>query len=287
MPPQLMALAAALSYATCTIAAKRGMQHSTPVTVTLVSLAIHTTTLWTAVFLTGGIPPVAPLAVILFIVAGTLQPIIRLFTYSGIHYVGASRGTTLRGTHPLFSTTIAILVLGEQAGLAVIAGTILIVVGIALISWQPESQLASFHWWHLAFPLGAALLAGIVHPIRRYALGLSNHPLFFAALVGLVSLLWLGGYLSVSTHGERPVWNRRSLGPFLFAGTFETLGILLGITALSYGPVVLVSPLIATSPLWVLFGSLLFLRGIEKIALRTVLGALCVVSGTIAISLIR
>lgn len=287
MPPQLMALLAAFSYATCTIAAKRGMQHSTPITVTLVSLAFHTTTLWTAVFLTGGIPPVASLAVILFIIAGTLQPIIRLFTYSGIHYIGASRGITLRGTYPLFSTTIAILVLGERASFAVIAGTILIVVGIALISWQSESRPESFRWWHLAFPLGAAILAGIVHPVRRYALGLSNYPLFFTALVGLVSLLWLAGYLTLSTRGERPVWNRQSLGPFLFAGVFETLGILLGITALSYGPVILVSPLIATSPLWVLFGSWLFLRGIETIALRTVLGAVSVVSGTIAISLVR
>ena len=77
------------------------------------------------------------------------------------------------------------------------------------------------------------------------------------------------------------------MGPFLCAGVFETLGILLGITALSYGPVVLVSPLIATSPLWVLFGSSLFLRGIETVALRTVLGALSVVLGTIAISLVR
>jgi len=287
MPPQLIALAAALSYAISTIASKRGLQHSTPITVTLVSLAVHATALWTAVFLTGGIPAAAPLAVILFIIAGTLQPIIRLFTYSGIHHIGAARGTTLRGTHPLFSTTIAILVLGERASLAVIAGTILIVLGITLISWQSESRSESFRWWHLAFPLGAALLAGIVHPIRRYALGISSQPLFFAALVGLVSLFWLGGYLGLSRRGERPVWNRQSLGPFLFAGVFETLGILLVITALSYGPVVLVSPIIATSPLWVLFGSLLFLRGIEKIELRTVVGALSVVSGTVAISLVR
>jgi len=52
------------------------------------------------------------------------------------------------------------------------------------------------------------------------------------------------------------------------------------------GQVVIVSPIVATSPLWILIGTWLFLRGIEKLTLRTVLGAVCVVSGTIAISVV-
>jgi drug/metabolite transporter (DMT)-like permease len=43
----------------------------------------------------------------------------------------------------------------------------------------------------------------------------------------------------------------------------------------------------ATSPLWILIGTWLFLRGIESLTLRTILGAVCVVSGTIAISVVR
>jgi len=68
---------------------------------------------------------------------------------------------------------------------------------------------------------------------------------------------------------------------------FETLGILLVIIALSVGQVVIVSPIVATSPLWILVGTWLFLRGIESVTLRTILGAVCVVSGTIAISVVR
>ena len=77
------------------------------------------------------------------------------------------------------------------------------------------------------------------------------------------------------------------MGWFLMAGVFETLGILLVIVALSVGQVVIVSPIVATSPLWILVGTWLFLRGIESITLRTILGAVCVVSGTIAISMVR
>jgi drug/metabolite transporter, DME family len=286
IPPQLIALSAALSYATSGIAAKRGMRYSTPITVTLVSLSIHALGLWSVLLLTTGIPRVTPLALFLFIVTGTLQPVIRVFTYAGIFYMGASRGTTVRGSHPLFSTTIAILFLGERASFAVLLGTVLIVTGVTLISWQRQSQPA-FDWRYIGFPLGAALLAGVSHPLRRYALGLSDEPLFFAAVIGLVSLIWLGGYLVSPIAAERPVWDRRSIGPFLVAGCFETLGIFLVITALSVGKVVIVSPIVATSPLWILVGTWIFLRGIERLTFRTILGALAVVSGTIAISLVR
>ena len=287
VPAQLIALAAALSYAASGIAAKRGLGYSTPITVTLVSVTIHAVTLSAALLLTGGIPVVSWWVLFLFALTGTLQPIIRLFTYAGIHYIGASRGTTLRCAHPLFSTCLAIIFLGEQATLPVIAGTVLIVGGITLISWQTEAQRATFPWRHIGYPLGAAFLAGISHPLRRYALGLANEPLYLAAVIGIVALPWLGSYVVLPRKGEQPVWNRQSIGPFFFAGVFETLGIVLVISALSAGPVVIVSPIVATSPLWILLGTWLFLRGIERLTLRTIAGALCVVAGTVAISLVR
>ena len=287
IPPQFIALAAALSYATSGIAAKRGLRYSTPITVTLVSVTVHAASLWTALLLVGGIPQVSWWVLFLFALTGTLQPIIRLFTYAGIHYVGASRGTTLRSSHPLFSTTLAVVFLNEQVSLPIVVGTILIVAGVTLISCQPEAQRTSFRWWHLGYPLGAAFLAGISHPLRRYALGLANEPLYLAAIIGIVALPWLASYIVLPTKGEQPVWNRQSMGWFLMTGVFETLGIFLVITALSVGQVVIVSPIVATSPLWILVGTWLFLRGIESLTLRTVLGAICVFSGTIAISVVR
>lgn len=287
IPPQLIALGAALSYATSGISAKRGLRYSTPATVTLVSLLVHTFGLWTLLLATSGVPAVPPRALFLFVVTGTLQPVIRLFTYAGIHHMGASRGTTVRGAHPLFSVTIAILLLGETANPWIVGGTILIVAGVTLISWQPAPPGGSYRWWHIGFPLGAALLAGVSHPIRRHALGIADEPLFFAAVVGLVSLIWMGSYLLSPLCRERPVWNPQAIRPFLLAGIFETLGILLVMLALSVGQVVVVSPIVATSPLWILLGTWFFLQGIERLTLKTIIGAIGVVGGTIAITLVR
>ncbi|HSQ14132.1 MAG TPA: hypothetical protein VLM90_13980, partial [Candidatus Deferrimicrobium sp.] len=59
------------------------------------------------------------------------------------------------------------------------------------------------------------------------------------------------------------------------------------ILALSVGHVVVVSPIVATSPLWIVLGTWLYLRGIESLTLKTIIGAVCVVSGTVVISLVR
>ena len=283
IPPQVIALCASLSYACVLVTSRRGMQYSTPKTVTLISLVVHTVSTWTAVFLTGGIPPVDAVAVYVFIVAGMLQPIIRLCTYTGVHRVGASRSGPIRSTHPMFGVFVAITVLGESASLVTLAGVVSVVCGIVLITWKPASEVVSFRWWEFLFPLTAALLAGIVHPMRRFALSISHEPLFFAALVGIVSLVCFLVYTPFSR--ERLVWDRRAMLPFFAAGAAETCGILLVITALGIGSVVTVSPLVGISPLWVLLGTVIFLRDLEQVRTQTVVGALCVIAGTAAISL--
>ena len=287
MPAQLIALTAALSYAISGIAAKRGLRYSTPVTVTLISVAIHATVLWIALLIIRGVPAVSWYVLFLFVHSGLIQPILRFLTYAGIHYVGAAAGTTLRGSHPLFSTSLAILFLGESLNLPIALGTVLIVAGIAIISWQGNQKQESFRWWYLAYPLSAAFLAGVSHPLRRYTLNLANEPLYLAAVIGIVALPWLASATLLPGKTQKPVWDRRAMIPFVIAGTFETLGILLVIIALSVGNVVVVSPIVATSPLWIVFGSWLFLRDIERLTLRTIVGALCVVTGTIAISVVH
>jgi drug/metabolite transporter (DMT)-like permease len=283
MSPQLIALASALSYAFCIISARLGLRYSNGTTVTYVSLLVHTSVLWPIVFVRG-VPSVPPLALGLFLVAGSLQPAIRLFTYTGMARIGAARSYALRASAPFFSAVIAIVVLGEKTTLPIAAGTLAIIGGIFLTSW--ESGGKRVRWLDLGLPVFAALLAGIAQPIRRHALGIANEPLFFAAIVGAISLVWYVIYLALP-RTEKPVWNRRSLVPFVTAGLFETMGIWLSISALSEGTVVVVTPLLSTSPVWVLVISAIFLRHLERVTWKIVAGTLAVVAGTIIIALGR
>ena len=63
------------------------------------------------------------------------------------------------------------------------------------------------------------------------------------------------------------------------------MGALLTLVALATARVVIVSPIVATTPLFSLVLSLIFLRGKEKVAGLTILGTVAVVAGTIGIAL--
>jgi drug/metabolite transporter (DMT)-like permease len=287
MSPQALALITSISYAGALVCSRLGLRYSTPTTVTLVSVLIQNVTLWTAVFVLSGIPSVSWISVVLFGIVGVFQLGVRLLAYTGVLKIGASRSSALQSINPLVAATIAIAVLKESVTALILAGTLLVVAGIVLVSWKAEQELPSFRWWHLLLPVGAACLTGVNHPMRRYALSLSNEPLFFSAFMGFVTLIAFVGYMLVSQQEPRLVWDRRALLPFLCTGVFETFSIILIITALSIGPVVVIAPIAATYPVWALIGAKLFLQNVEHIGVRAAVGILSVVAGTIAIHLGR
>ena len=287
MSPQALALVTSISYAGALICSRLGLKYSTPTTVTLVSILIQNLVLWTAVFFLSGIPRVSWVSVTLFGIVGVFQLGVRLLAYTGVLKIGASRSSALQSINPLISFTIAIVVLKESATALTLAGTLLVVAGVVLVSWRAEQELLSFRWWHLLLPVGAAILSGVNHPMRRYALSLSNEPLFFSAFMGFVTLIAFAGYMTISSQESRLVWDRRALWPFVCTGIFETFSIFLIIKALSIGPVVVIAPIAATYPVWSLIGAKLFLKDVERIGLKAAVGILSVVGGTVAIHLGR
>jgi DME family drug/metabolite transporter len=269
MSPQLLASITAICYAVALVSSRLGLKYSTPDTVTLVSILVQNVTLWSAVYLTGGIPSVSGIAVAIFCIVGTFQMGVRLLAYTGVLKIGTSRSGSLQSIGPLFSSAIAISILDEPVTMLIIAGTFLVVGGIVLVSWKAEREVPSFRWWYMLLPIGAACLTGM----------------FFSAFMGLVSLVGFALYRWASPHRQRLDWNRNALGPFLWTGIFETLSIVLIMTSLSVGPVVVVAPIASTYPVWALIGAKIFLRDVEKITMKTVIGILSVVAGTAAIHL--
>jgi DME family drug/metabolite transporter len=284
---QILAVITSILYAAALVSARAGMRYSTPTTVTLVSILMQNLLLWSAVFATGGIHAVPLSAVLLFTLVGIFQLGVRLFAYTGVEKIGASRSSTLQSVSPLISATIAIVFLGEQTSLLIILGTVLVVAGIVLVSWKPERQFAGFRRWHLLLPLGAACLTGMNHPIRRYVLTMAHEPLFFSALMGLVSFGGFVIYLALSPRSQRLVWNRSALWPFLTTGVCETLSILFIITAISLGRVVIVAPIAACYPVWSMIFAWIFLRNVETVHWKVVAGIASVVAGNFAIHLGR
>lgn len=287
MTPHLLALLSAMSLSLANITVRQGLKHSTPITATLISLIAHTLLLWIVLLLQAGIPAVKPIAVLAITITAVLQPVMRLCHYIGIEKVGASRAVTLRNTFPILSVIIGIVILHEKINTLGAIGAVLTVLGIVLTTWKLEGRLVNFRKWHLIFPLITALVTGITHPLRRFALTISNEPLFFTALVGPISLVSFLAYLASPISNEKPVWDKKALWPFIMGGIFETSAVLLMLLAFSSGPVVLVSPITATTPIWTLLLAALFLRDLERLGTAAVIGTFFVVIGVIALSFVH
>jgi uncharacterized membrane protein len=95
----------------------------------------------------------------------------------------------------------------------------------------------------------------------------------------------LTAYFLFSGQARRVAWPSRSaLIPFIATSLLETIGFLLFSATLSLGQVVLIVPIMATTLMWVLLGSIILLHDLEKVTLRTALGACAVVGGKILLA---
>ncbi len=68
------------------------------------------------------------------------------------------------------------------------------------------------------------------------------------------------------------------------AGCASTWGVTFWFLALGEAPAILVAPLAAVHPLFSVLLTMVFLRGLERVTMRTVLGALLVIGGVILIT---
>ena len=49
-----------------------------------------------------------------------------------------------------------------------LGGTILVVLGMAMITWEPDRKGMDYCWWPVVYSLSAGILAGVAFPLRRY-----------------------------------------------------------------------------------------------------------------------
>ncbi|HYA29374.1 MAG TPA: EamA family transporter, partial [Acidobacteriota bacterium] len=130
MSSEIAALLASLAFALFAVFGWLGLRYSTPLTGTIASLAARTITLGMAVAFVSGVPNYATLALIVFVGLGVLQSAISLLTFIGLQKIGTSRSQPLRNSYPLWSSVIAIALMGERASSVVLLGTLAVVVGV-------------------------------------------------------------------------------------------------------------------------------------------------------------
>lgn len=281
----LLALGAALCFSSGQICSRLGLNYGTPTGA--ISLSLFTST----VILLLVLGPLAswdgapPAGLLLFTAAGVLSPFCtQILLFVSANKVGISRASPLRNTTPFFAGVVAVTVLGETVTVAIAAGTLLIVFGASLLGMRDSESNVRYQRIYLLLPVLAALLGGFSSPMRKLGYSLLDSVPLAICMVQGGAFAALVLYLLATGKYRELIFRRETLWWFGLSGALNSVAVSLNMTALELGNVVVVSPLIATTPLFTVVLSTIFLRSFERVTLKVLVGAASICLGGVVLT---
>lgn len=287
-----IATVAAMAFASQYLFVRVGTTEGSVSDVMLVSLVCNVAV---AVPLAIVFTPVAltPVSAASFVAAGIVGSLLaRVFEFKSVEMIGASRTSPVVAANVLFATILAIVVLDESVSTTHLIGIVLVVGGVALLSWETSARDESILSLRdagvaLSLPLLAAGFIGLEPIVVNFGYNEGTSALTgfavkaVAGLVGFVGYRWIAGAEPMAAVLDRP-----GFAFHVGAGLSNTVGIGLYFVALSIAPVSIVMPLLQSGPLFVLVFSLVLLpQHLERITPRLIAAAVTVVIGAMLVSL--
>jgi drug/metabolite transporter (DMT)-like permease len=223
----------------------------------------------------------------LFALVGVLNSgVSRLLLYYAMRHIGANQAEALQTTAVLFSFALAVVFLGEILTPVVLAGGILIIAGSFLIEGRSSSRLrgGSLKAGVLSAILSSLVFAFVLVLVRS---GLSSgYPPLAAAVISAVSAL----SFNVLIYDWRTIkkdlhaLSKGAMYSVVSAGVLIAIAQAFRYIAFSFAPVILVSPIISVSPIFVVVLTRLFTPAHEVARWRTILSVCLAVAGAAVVS---
>jgi drug/metabolite transporter (DMT)-like permease len=217
-------------------------------------------------------------AVFMFAAVGLFFPAsVTLLNFAAARRLGPSISSALGSSTALFSAIFAIALLHERPSVGMLCGTVVIVSGVALLTFRPDARGTAFTKAWLLLPIAAAVIRAAAQATIKYSLTLWPSP--FAA--SLISYTVSAALLMITRPPRAEAASpdkRRAFAWFTLAGFCNGFAVLTTYAALSFGPVTLVAPLTTTSPMFAVIASAVVLRE-EQFDRRLLVAVLLTVVG--------
>jgi len=277
----LWALAAAAGFGAAMVTTRLGLRYTTPLAGAAIGVPSTTLVFWClAPFLldAGGFNLAAAG---LFALVGLFFPAaVTLLTYTGNQRMGPTVTSAVSCTTPMFALSGAILFLGEALTVGNMLGTAVIVLGMLMLTWTDGARPRDWPLWAIVLPFAAAAIRALAQVLTKAGLALWGSP-YAAGLIGYtVSAVVI--LVAARAGGAPRTSDRRALLWFIATGMLNGGSVFLMYVALARGQVSMVSPIVATYPLFTLALSLLILRH-DRVTSRVALGAVLTVAGVAAL----
>ncbi|MGI9426550.1 MAG: DMT family transporter [Hyphomicrobiaceae bacterium] len=222
-------------------------------------------------------------ATLLFAITGLIRPTLSITLWvEGIKRLGPTLNAGFSASGPVFSATFAILLIGEPLTLQIALGTLFVICGILISGIRPKGIAHEWPLWAMFLPLGAAASRALSHAITKIGFSEVPSPVFVGLVASTVALMVLGTRFVMA--GKKFDCERREYLCFIGSGLVTTGGIFSLNVALQAGHIIVVAPIVASSPVFALVLAILVFRK-ESPTWRTFATVALVVSGVILVIL--
>ena len=280
----LLGVLAATLFGISALPAKRGLQFVDAQTGCLITMA----TTWLICLLLGPLwmrtEDWFTAGFWVFALAGLIHPYLSMYaSLEALKRAGTTVAATLAATAPFFSTLGAVVLLGEDLTIVMALATVGIVAGVMVLTFDGR-RMARVIRVALIFASIAAVIRGSTHVIGKWGLELLPNPFMATFVAFSMGLICMTIFFRLR-HGHLPR-NVPTDGVkyFFYSGLCIAFAIISMYGALMLGRVVVISPIIASYPVFTLL-SVWAVRA-ERISGRLVLGVLMVTAGVVVIALV-
>ena len=218
----------------------------------------------------------------------------RTQNFLSVNLIGASRASLFVASQAPFAALFAVAFTGESLHLLVGLGTVGVVGGLIFASgtsilegWRGDKIFVLGY----LMALGAGASYGATNVMAKQTLEVFDSPLVITMLSMLVGMLVLAPLVGASTarsgvHREKGqgfsknLWSLRWVA---LAGIASGIAVISLYFAVQRADVVVISPIVSSSPLITLFLAHVFLTRLERVTKRLLFGALLTVSGVVLV----
>jgi drug/metabolite transporter, DME family len=223
-----------------------------------------------------------------FLLTGLIAPGGSQILYvRGVKEVGASRSAVIVGAAPLVSVTIALTILGEPFEVTLVAGAVLIVLGVVALAGERDRP-EHLRLVGLAFALASTLFfATRDNVVRWLADDTTVDPQLAATATILTGSSVMAAYLLVLRGRRMPADVWRAVPQFAVPGALWGLSYAALFEAFYRGRVSVVSPLIATEALFGVLLAAIIIGRSELIGRHVIAAAALIICGGVLIGVFR
>jgi len=280
----LLAVLAGLMWAVGVVLLRKGLSSSDYFSSAAVVTIIGNLIFWPIVLVLSPKSPFNVYGFLVLALAGLLHPgLVRLLYYLGISRVGVSVNASIYATYSLFGSLFAILLLNEQSTIILWLGIVSAVVGAVVIQFSVSNENAAKSTKSgLLIPASASVTAGLSYVLKKMGLNFYGEPIVGVAMAYLISLILYALMFTISPKvRSQTSINSHTFKLFWKTGLCDSIGFLLLFYAFEYGDVTMVTPLLQVQPLFILLLSYFYLRKIETLSKKLVLGTILIVLGIV------